>query len=144
MLKSRPKIFIRFVSFVLTNRFCLWFLLSIDCVAIYRRKGLSVCWGKPCVLLNSRLSKYFVFKNLSCLQNHTIPAQYGAVEPTAVFVPLKQILEKDHFEACTTEIFGPFQVVTTYSDDQLPLVLEGEQAKRKIKKKSVLKNKHSL
>ncbi len=58
------------------------------------------------------------------LKNHSIPSQYGAVEPTAVFVPLKQILEKDNFEACTTEIFGPFQVVTSYSDSELPLVLE--------------------
>lgn len=58
------------------------------------------------------------------LRNHTVPAQYGAVEPTAVFVPLDQILQKEHFEACTTELFGPFQVVTSYAEGQLPLVLE--------------------
>ncbi len=58
------------------------------------------------------------------LKNHSIPPQYGAIEPTAVFVPLKQILEKEHFEACTTEVFGPFQVVTSYKDGELPLVLE--------------------
>jgi 1-pyrroline-5-carboxylate dehydrogenase len=44
------------------------------------------------------------------LSNHTIPSKYGAVEPTAVFVPLEQILAQEHFEACTTELFGPFQV----------------------------------
>jgi 1-pyrroline-5-carboxylate dehydrogenase len=58
------------------------------------------------------------------LKGHSIPPQYGAVEPTAVFVPLKQILEKEHFEACTTEVFGPFQVITSYTDADLPLVLE--------------------
>lgn len=58
------------------------------------------------------------------LSKHTVPEVYGAVEPTAVFVPLEQILKAENFDACTTEIFGPFQVVTTYSDAQLPLVLE--------------------
>lgn len=35
----------------------------------------------------------------------------GAVKPTAVFVPLKQLLKEENFELCTTEIFGPFQVI---------------------------------
>lgn len=47
------------------------------------------------------------------LQGHTIPECYGAVEPTAVFVPLDTMLrDKATFELCTTELFGPFQVVT--------------------------------
>ncbi len=58
------------------------------------------------------------------LENHKIPEIYGAVEPTAVFVPLKEMLKAEHFGTCTTEIFGPFQVVTTFADDELPLVLE--------------------
>eukprot|EP00898_Chlorokybus_atmophyticus_P005137 jgi/Chlat1/5624/Chrsp369S05383 len=58
------------------------------------------------------------------LTSHSIPDQYGAMEPTAVFVPLKEMLKPDHFKMATTEIFGPFQVVTEYKDSELPLVLE--------------------
>jgi 1-pyrroline-5-carboxylate dehydrogenase len=35
---------------------------------------------------------------------------YGAIQPTAVFVPLEQILKEDHFELAVTEVFGPVQV----------------------------------
>lgn len=58
------------------------------------------------------------------LSNHTIPKRYGALEPTAVFVPLKEFVKEEHFDICTKEIFGPFQVVTEYQDHELPLVLE--------------------
>jgi len=58
------------------------------------------------------------------LENHSIPKIYGALKPTAVFVPLDEILKSGNFELVTKEIFGPFQVVTEYSDDQLELVLE--------------------
>lgn len=47
------------------------------------------------------------------LTNHSIPDVYGAMEPTAVFVPLKEILRnEENFNLVTTEIFGPFQVST--------------------------------
>jgi hypothetical protein len=49
------------------------------------------------------------------LQGHTIPACYGAIEPTAVFVPLAALADPAHFAAATTEVFGPFQVVSEYS-----------------------------
>ena len=97
------------------------------------------------------------------LTGHTIPKCYGAVEPTAVYVPLESILASDEsFKTATKELFGPFQVshtpdlttpgptvsdstipvgpcilptssgphltltqvITSYSDKQLPLVLE--------------------
>merc|ERR1712232_329830 len=58
------------------------------------------------------------------LKNHTAPAKYGMVEPTAVFVPLKEALNPEHFDAVMTEIFGPFRVLTSYDDDSLELVLE--------------------
>eukprot|EP00768_Dysnectes_brevis_P004595 gnl/Dysnectes_brevis/331_a366_6752.p1 GENE.gnl/Dysnectes_brevis/331_a366_6752~~gnl/Dysnectes_brevis/331_a366_6752.p1 ORF type:complete len:538 (-),score=84.64 gnl/Dysnectes_brevis/331_a366_6752:67-1647(-) len=58
------------------------------------------------------------------LTNHVIPSQYGAIEPTAVFVPIETILMPEHFHLCTREIFGPFQVVTEYTSEQLPLVIE--------------------
>jgi 1-pyrroline-5-carboxylate dehydrogenase len=58
------------------------------------------------------------------LKNHTIPKVYGAIEPTAIFVPLEEMLKPENFDTCTHEIFGPFQVVTEYSDSQVPLVIE--------------------
>jgi 1-pyrroline-5-carboxylate dehydrogenase len=58
------------------------------------------------------------------LANHNIPEKYGAVEPTAVFVPLEEMLKEEHFGACTTELFAPFQVVTYYNDDTIDQVLE--------------------
>ncbi|XP_051123252.1 probable aldehyde dehydrogenase [Andrographis paniculata] len=57
------------------------------------------------------------------LQNHSIPSVYGAIKPTAVFVPLEEILNEKNYELVTKEIFGPFQVITEYKQDQLPLVL---------------------
>lgn len=51
------------------------------------------------------------------LAQHSIPKQYGAFEPTAVFVPLRELLSDAHFDVCTTEIFGPYQVVTQYGDN---------------------------
>nr|Q40255.1 RecName: Full=Probable aldehyde dehydrogenase; AltName: Full=Flax-inducible sequence 1 [Linum usitatissimum]CAA60412.1 fis1 [Linum usitatissimum] len=58
------------------------------------------------------------------LENHTIPSIYGAVKPTAVYVPLEEILKVSNYELVTKEIFGPFQVVTEYKNSQLPMVLE--------------------
>ncbi|KAK9669284.1 hypothetical protein RND81_13G121200 [Saponaria officinalis] len=58
------------------------------------------------------------------LQNHTIPSVYGAIKPTALYVPLEEILKDQNFELVTKEIFGPFQVVTEYKAHQLPMVLE--------------------
>lgn len=57
------------------------------------------------------------------LQNHSIPSIYGAIKPTAVFVPLEEMLKDDNFELVTREIFGPFQIITEYKASQLPLVL---------------------
>lgn len=59
------------------------------------------------------------------LQNHKIPKVYGAIEPTAVFVPLKEILKDDDtFKTATTEVFGPLQVITEYDDSQVDDVLQ--------------------
>lgn len=57
------------------------------------------------------------------LQNHSIPSIYGAIKPTAVFVPLEEMLKDDNFELVTREIFGPFQIITEYKASQLSLVL---------------------
>ena len=58
------------------------------------------------------------------LKNHIIPLQYGAIQPTAVYVPLEEMMKPEYFSLVTTEIFGPFQIVTSYNDDTLALVLE--------------------
>ena len=44
------------------------------------------------------------------LKNHSIPSIYGAIKPTAIFVPLEEILKDNNYELVTREIFGPFQV----------------------------------
>ena len=46
----------------------------------------------------------------SPLENHSIPPIYGAIKPTAVYVPLEEIMKDKNFELVTKEIFGPFQV----------------------------------
>jgi len=58
----------------------------------------------------------------SPLEGHGIPDCYGAYEATAVRVPIKSLCG-EHFGLLTTELFGPFQIVTTYGDDDLPDVL---------------------
>ncbi|KAL2935069.1 putative aldehyde dehydrogenase [Bienertia sinuspersici] len=58
------------------------------------------------------------------LENHSIPSIYGAFKPTAVYVPLEEILKENNFELVTKEIFGPFQVITDYKANQLPMVLD--------------------
>lgn len=61
------------------------------------------------------------------LSNHKIPEKYGAVEPTAVFVPLEEMMKEENFDVCVTELFAPFQVVTFYNDDTLDTVLEATE-----------------
>jgi len=58
------------------------------------------------------------------LTNHNIPKIYGAVEPTAVLVPLEEMLKEDNFNKCVSEIFAPFQVITYFNDNNLDLVLQ--------------------
>lgn len=57
------------------------------------------------------------------LTGHRIPGQYGAIEPTAVEVPVEALLG-EHFELVTTELFGPFQLVVKYGDDDIDTVLK--------------------
>lgn len=58
------------------------------------------------------------------LENHNIPKIYGAIKPTAVFIPLEEMLKEKTYELVTKEIFGPFQVVTEYKSTQIPMLLE--------------------
>jgi 1-pyrroline-5-carboxylate dehydrogenase len=56
------------------------------------------------------------------LVNHSIPDCYGAWQPTAIEVPLATLAGSD-FDLITTELFGPFQIVVRYGDDDIPSVL---------------------
>jgi len=44
------------------------------------------------------------------LEGHSIPECYGAIEPTAVFVPLSEALKPEHWPVVSTEVFAPMQV----------------------------------
>ena len=57
-------------------------------------------------------------------KEHSIPSCYGSWNPTAIKIPIKQLLLEENFSLCTTEIFGGFQIIVDYNDDELPLVLE--------------------
>ena len=56
------------------------------------------------------------------LTGHSIPDCYGAWEPTAIGVPLGALCS-DQFDLLTTELFGPFQIVVRYSDEDIDTVL---------------------
>eukprot|EP00401_Gymnodinium_catenatum_P004873 CAMPEP_0117501172 /NCGR_PEP_ID=MMETSP0784-20121206/23157_1 /TAXON_ID=39447 /ORGANISM="" /LENGTH=558 /DNA_ID=CAMNT_0005296409 /DNA_START=13 /DNA_END=1689 /DNA_ORIENTATION=+ len=58
------------------------------------------------------------------LEGHSIPKEYGAVEPTAVRVPIESLQQPAHFETASVELFGPFQVIVDWKDGQLPLVID--------------------
>ncbi|KAL9326432.1 hypothetical protein ACSQ67_007077 [Phaseolus vulgaris] len=58
------------------------------------------------------------------LEDHSIPSIYGAIKPTAVYVPLEEIMKDKNFELVTKEIFGPFQIVTNYKNSELSVVLD--------------------
>ena len=53
------------------------------------------------------------------------PDAYGGLVPTAVEVPLATMLgSQEAFDVVTTELFGPFQILVPYKDDELDRVLE--------------------
>ena len=58
------------------------------------------------------------------LMGHSIPARYGSWEPTAVYVPLKHFRGQKKLKLITTEVFGPFQVVTDYNMASFQTVIQ--------------------
>jgi len=58
------------------------------------------------------------------LTGHTIPEVYGAVEPTAVRIPIESLKDPECFKVAISELFGPFQVIVDWKEGQLPLVLQ--------------------
>eukprot|EP00924_Labyrinthula_sp_SR-Ha-C_P001095 augustus_masked-scaffold_7-processed-gene-13.10-mRNA-1 protein AED:0.06 eAED:0.06 QI:0/-1/0/1/-1/1/1/0/555 len=76
-------------------------------------------------LLKLEGAKLLFGGELSESENHNIPEIYASYRPTAVYVPLSSMLNSaEAFELCTTEIFGPFQVVTEYKTDEVDKVIE--------------------
>lgn len=67
----------------------------------------------------------------------------GAILPTAVFVPLEQILRPENFGLVTTEVFGPVQVVTEWKEGQLPLVLQALERQAAPRNGSIVGRRHS-
>uniref|UniRef100_A0A2P2LB13 Uncharacterized protein MANES_14G075700 n=1 Tax=Rhizophora mucronata TaxID=61149 RepID=A0A2P2LB13_RHIMU len=49
------------------------------------------------------------------LTKHSIPSIYGAIKPTAIYVPLEEMVKVVNFELVTREIFGPFQVNSCFT-----------------------------
>lgn len=68
-----------------------------------------------------------LFGGVPLQEDHKIPEIYGAIEPTAVYVPLEELVKPEYFDLCATEIFGPFQVVTDFDDSNLDLVLDATE-----------------
>eukprot|EP00351_Strombidinopsis_sp_SopsisLIS2011_P006208 CAMPEP_0116876850 /NCGR_PEP_ID=MMETSP0463-20121206/8716_1 /TAXON_ID=181622 /ORGANISM="Strombidinopsis sp, Strain SopsisLIS2011" /LENGTH=123 /DNA_ID=CAMNT_0004523715 /DNA_START=1028 /DNA_END=1399 /DNA_ORIENTATION=- len=58
------------------------------------------------------------------LLGHSIPSCYGSYQPTAIYVPLKHFRGPKKLKLLTTELFGPFQVVTEYGNNEVDKVLK--------------------
>ena len=70
-----------------------------------------------------KINGAYLFFGGKPLTGHKIPSCYGAYKPTAVFVPLCEIMP--NFKIVTTEVFGPVQVVTSWSTkEDLDLILK--------------------
>jgi 1-pyrroline-5-carboxylate dehydrogenase len=58
--------------------------------------------------------------------NNEIPTDlYGSFQPTAVKVPIQEIAKsEENLRLVSTEIFGPFQIVVEYGDEDIPTFLD--------------------
>lgn len=99
------------------------------------RRSLTDCTIGPVLTWTTERMKEHVGKLLTIpgarvlfggeeLPHHTIPACYGALQPTAVFVPLAQMAKARYFGLATTEVFGPVQVVTEYTNRDVHKVVD--------------------
>ncbi|MDP3734875.1 MAG: aldehyde dehydrogenase family protein [bacterium] len=70
-----------------------------------------------------KLSGTYILWGGKRLKNHTIPNTYGAFEPTAIFVPFRRLELPKYFDLVTKELFGPLQIITTYGDQHIELLL---------------------
>ena len=56
-------------------------------------------------------------------EEHKIPSIYGSFQPTAIQVPFEALQNKEYLEICSQEVFGPFQIVTTYNNNDKNKIL---------------------
>jgi 1-pyrroline-5-carboxylate dehydrogenase len=57
-----------------------------------------------------------------------IPSLYGAIKPTAVKMHIKDLMStQEIFELCTTEVFGPVQILVEYDDSTIDLVIQATE-----------------
>ena len=106
-------------------------LLSITNVDI--QKHITAILGLP--------YPYLLWGGMS-LTNHSIPPCYGAFQPTAFSLPIGLLCIEQQFDLLTKEIFGPFQVIVEYSDNQVNTMLAIlERVKRRLTA-AVVSNDH--
>ena len=62
------------------------------------------------------------------LKSNSIPENYGYIKPTAVYLPIEKIND-NNFKLVTQEIFGPVQIISSYSkiDDVIGLCNKMEE-----------------
>ena len=69
-------------------------------------KGSRLLWGgKPCKEKNS------------------VPECYGLFEPTAITIPINEFLNKDNYNVINTELFGPFQLIIEYDNNDIENII---------------------
>jgi 1-pyrroline-5-carboxylate dehydrogenase len=95
--------------------------LTIGPVLTWTTDAMLAHVGKLLAIPGARLA--FGGRKLEGEGAALIPARYGAIEPTAVHVPLSSLTDPAHFATATTEVFGPVQVLTTYGDEEVDAVL---------------------
>ncbi|TSD01573.1 MAG: 1-pyrroline-5-carboxylate dehydrogenase [Parcubacteria group bacterium Greene1014_15] len=109
--------------------------LEITLKKLAKRRSLSDLTVGPLLSVNNEQIYEHIAKILTlhgtCLNwggnpltLHTIPACYGAYEPTAISVPISLFCVEQQFELLTKEIFGPFQLIVEYNDEQVDTMLE--------------------
>lgn len=52
-----------------------------------------------------------------------MPENYGLFQPTALLIPLKQLLDPRHWPLLNREVFGPIQIVAFYEDQDIDQVI---------------------
>lgn len=98
-----------------------------------KRRNLSDLTNGPVLSWNNQQIKSHIESVLAvpgaellfggvALTGHDMPDCFGAYEPTAIRVPLSELCGT-HFKLLTTELFGPFQIVTSYGDADIESVL---------------------
>lgn len=65
-----------------------------------------------------------LFGGAKVKEANSVPDCYGLYEPTAIKVPLEAFLNKKNYPLLTQELFGPYQIVTEYSDKDIDVVLK--------------------